>query len=153
VLMPTFFANAVGTTSGILYQYTAPQNNPINDWLSKETKARYGVPPDLFDADGANAAIMIIEALKATAGSVAADALLKVMEGMKFMGPKGEIYIRPEDHVAIQDMYILKLLNVTDPDFKFYEYVTTTRPEPPCLLPEALKDRCGNLPYGSLTGK
>jgi branched-chain amino acid transport system substrate-binding protein len=152
-LMPTFFGNAIGTTSGILYQYTAPQNNPINDWLSKETKARYGVPPDLFDADGANAAIMAVEALKATAGDVTADALLKVMEGMSFMGPKGEIYIRPEDHVAIQDMYILKLLNVTDPDFKFYEYIATTRPEPPCLLPEALKDRCGTLPYGSLSGQ
>lgn len=153
VLMPTFFANAVGTTSGILYHYVGPQNNPINEWLLKETKARYGVPPDLFDADGANAAIMLVEALKATAGDVAAEALLKVMEGMTFMGPKGEIYIRPEDHVAIQDMYILKLLNVTEPDFNFYEYVATTRPEPPCLLPEALKDRCGDLPYGSLTGQ
>lgn len=153
ILMPTFFANAVGTTSGILYHFLGPQNNPINDWLLAETKTRYLVPPDLFDADGANAAIMVIEALKATGGSVAADALLKVMEGMTFMGPKGEIHIRPEDHVAIQDMYILKLLNVTDPGFGFYEYVTTTRPEPPCLLPEALKDRCGSLPYGSLSGQ
>jgi branched-chain amino acid transport system substrate-binding protein len=152
-LMPTFFANAVGTTSGILYHFAGPQNNPINDWLVAETRSRYGVSPDLFDADGANAAIMVIEALKAAEGSVAADLLLKVMAGMKFMGPKGEIYIRPEDHVAIQDMYILKLLNVTDTQASFYEYVTTTRPEPPCLLPEAFKDRCGSLPYGSLTGQ
>ncbi|MBK8934705.1 MAG: hypothetical protein IPM76_20790 [Chloroflexi bacterium] len=32
VVLPTFFANAIGTTSGILYHYTAPDNR-INDWL------------------------------------------------------------------------------------------------------------------------
>ena len=42
---------------------------------------------------------------------------------------------------------------MTDPDAKFLEPVTTTRPQPPCLLPEALKDRCGELPYGNLSGQ
>lgn len=152
-LMPIFFPNAVGTTSGILYHYTAPQNNTINGWLVFETEARYGVPPDLFDADGMNAALMLVEAIKATNGDTTGSALIVAMEGITFEGPKGTIYIRPEDHVAIQDMYILTLTNVTDPTFKFYEYVTTNRPEPPCLLPEALKDRCGSLPYGSLGGQ
>jgi branched-chain amino acid transport system substrate-binding protein len=152
VLMPTFFSNAVGTTAGILYHYSAPKN-AINDFLKAQDKARYGVMPDLFDADGMNAAIMAVEAIKATNGDVSGDALKTAMEGMTFEGPKGTILIRPEDHVAIQDMYILKLLNVTDPDANFYEYVDTTRPEPPCLLPEALKARCGALPYGNLSGK
>lgn len=151
-LMPTFFANAVGTTAGILYHYSAP-DNAANDFLVENTKPRYGVMPDLFDADGMNAAIMVVEALKATNGDVNGDALKTAMEGMTFEGPKGTVYIRPEDHVAIQDMYILKLVNVTDPDANFYEYVDTTRPEPPCLLPENLKDRCGDLPYGSLSGQ
>lgn len=152
VVMPVFFANAVGQTSGILYHYTAP-NNPINDWLVEKTKERFGVPPDLFDADGMNAAILLVEAVKATGGDVSATALIKAMEGMEFEGPKGKIYIRPEDHVAIQDMYIVKLTNVTDPEFKFFELVKTNRPNVPCLLPEALKDRCGNLPIGSLSGQ
>jgi branched-chain amino acid transport system substrate-binding protein len=152
VLMPTFFANAVGTTAGILYHYSAPKN-PINDFLKEQDKARYGVMPDLFDADGMNAAIMAVESIKKTNGDVSGDALKTAMEGMTFEGPKGTIQIRPEDHVAIQDMYILKLVNVTDPDANFYEYVDTTRPEPPCLLPETLKDRCGSLPYGNLSGK
>jgi branched-chain amino acid transport system substrate-binding protein len=152
VLMPTFFSNAVGTTAGILYHYSAP-NNPINDFLKAQDKARYGVMPDLFDADGMNAAIMVVETIKATNGDVSGDALKTAMEGMTFEGPKGTVFIRPEDHVAIQDMYILKLVNVTDPEANFYEYVDTTRPEPPCLLPEALKDRCGSLPYGSLSGQ
>ena len=72
---------------------------------------------------------------------------------MTFEGPKGTILIRTEDHVAIQDMYIVTLLNVDDPDFMFFEPVTTTRPEPPCLLPEDLASRCGELPVGSLTGE
>lgn len=151
-LMPVWYGNAVGSTSGIIYHYSAPKN-PINDFLVAHTKPRYGVNPDLFDADGMNAAIMLVEALKLTGGDASGTALIKAMEGMTFEGPKGTIYIRPEDHVAIQDMYILKLVNVTDPDANFYEYVETTRPEPPCLLPENLKDRCGDLPYGSLSGK
>ncbi len=75
------------------------------------------------------------------------------MEGMEFEGPKGTIYIRPEDHVAMQDMYIVTLLNVDDPEFKFFETVETTRPDVPCLLPEELQDRCGDLPVGSLSGE
>jgi branched-chain amino acid transport system substrate-binding protein len=71
---------------------------------------------------------------------------------MEFDGPKGTIQIRPEDHVAIQDMYIVKLLNVDDPEFKYYEYVGTVRPQPPCLLEGDFVDRCGDLPVGSLSG-
>jgi branched-chain amino acid transport system substrate-binding protein len=152
VLMPLWYGNAIGSTNGILYHWSAPKN-AVNDFLVAEQKARYGTMPDLFAADGMNAAIMLVEGLKATNGDAGADALLPAFEGMSFEGPKGTVYIRPEDHVAIQDMYILKLVNLTDPDANFYEYVETTRPEPPCLLPETLKDRCGALPYGSLSGK
>jgi branched-chain amino acid transport system substrate-binding protein len=152
VALPAFFSNAIGTTSGILYHYTAPDNE-INDWLVAETKSRYGVPPDLFDADGMNAAILLVEALKATNMDASSDALLPAMEGLEFEGPKGTIYIRPEDHVAVQDMYIVTLLNVDDPDFIFFEMVETTRPEPPCLLPEQYLDRCGDLSIGSLSGE
>jgi branched-chain amino acid transport system substrate-binding protein len=152
VLMPIWYGNAIGSTNGIIYHYSAPKN-PANDFLVANTKPRYGVNPDLFDADGMNAAIMLVEALRLTNGSTDGPTMIAAMEGMTFEGPKGTIYIRPEDHVAIQDMYILKLLNVTDPNANFYEYVDTNRPEPPCLLPENLKDRCGSLPYGSLSGK
>jgi branched-chain amino acid transport system substrate-binding protein len=151
-LMAAFFSNAIGQTAGILYHYTAP-DNPINDWLVQETVARYGVPPDLFDADGMNAAIAAVTALRATGGDTSSAALIAAMEGMEFEGPKGTIFFRPEDHLAVQDMYIVKLLNVDDPEFKFFELVETTRPEIPCLLPENLKDRCGDLPYGSLSGQ
>ncbi len=151
-LIPVFFGNAVGTTAGILYHYTAP-DNPINDWLVEQIQTRYGVPPDLFDADGMNAALAVVEALKASGGNTETDALIDALEGMEFDGPKGKIYLRPEDHVAIQDMYILTLTNIDDPEFKYFEYVKTTRPQVPCLLPEDVQDRCGDLPIGSLTGE
>jgi len=144
------YVDALGTNSGILYHYTLPKN-AINDWLVKETIARHKTPPDLFDADGMNAALMIVEGLKKTAGKVESADLIKAFEGLEFNGPKGKIQIRQQDHVAIQDMYIVKIINVTDKEFKFFELTSTTRPEPPCLLPEAQKARCGNLPYGTLT--
>jgi branched-chain amino acid transport system substrate-binding protein len=150
--VPVFYATAVGQNSGILYHYTLP-DNPINDWLVEQVKARYNEPPDLFDADGMNAALLAVEALKTTAGDTDAAALIEAMEGIEFDGPKGKVSVRPEDHVAIQDMYIVKILNVDDPEFRFFELVDTTRPEPPCLLPEALQDRCGDLPVGSLSGQ
>lgn len=150
--MPAVFGPLIGKTSGILYHYTLPDNE-INDWLVEKIKADYDTPPDLFDADGMNAALLATEALKATGGDASAAALIPAMEGMEFDGPKGKIQIRPEDHVALQDMYIVKLLNLDDPEFKYYELVSTNRPEPPCLLPEEMQDRCGDLPVGSLSGE
>ncbi|MCO5190549.1 MAG: substrate-binding domain-containing protein, partial [Anaerolineae bacterium] len=151
VVMPAFFANAVGTTSGILYHYTLP-DNAINDYLV-EAVAAQGTFPDLFDADGMNAAILVGTALRKTGGDTSAEALIAAMEGLEFEGPKGTITIRPEDHVAMQDMYIVTLLNVDDPEFKYFELVETNRPDVPCLLPEELADRCGDLPVGSLSGE
>jgi branched-chain amino acid transport system substrate-binding protein len=150
-VMPAFFANALGTTSVILYHYTAPQNNAINDFLVAKA-AEAGAIPDLFDADGMNAAIMIVEALKVTGGAADADSLRAALEGLTFEGPKGTINVRPEDHTAVQDMYIMTLTNVDDPEFKFYDYVATVRPEPPCLLEGEYLERCGSLPVGTLTG-
>jgi len=150
--IPTFQANSVGSTSGIIYHYTLAENE-INDWFVEQTQDRFGTPPDLFYADGMNAAILIVEALRASAGDASAEALISVMEGMEFEGPKGMITIRQEDHVAIQDIFMAKLLNVDDPNFAFFEYVDTLRPQVPCLLPPALQDRCGDLPVGSLSGE
>ncbi|MCP4428253.1 MAG: ABC transporter substrate-binding protein, partial [Chloroflexi bacterium] len=111
---------------------------------------RFDTPPDLFDADAMNAGILIVEALKKTGGDAGVDALIAAMEGIEFEGPKGTIYIRPEDHVAMQDMYIATLNNVDDPEFKYFDLIGTNRPNVPCLLPEDKQDRCGDLPVGAL---
>ncbi len=150
IVLPTFFANAIGTTSTILYHYTQPDNE-INDWLVAKA-AEQGTVPDLFWADGMNAAILVTAALEATGGDASPDALRAAMEGISFDGPKGLIEIRPEDHVAIQDMYVVTLTNVDDPDFKFFDAVTTNRPNVPCQLEGDYLDRCGDLPIGNLGG-
>ena len=147
VALPAFFSNAIGTTSSIIYHYTAP-DNPINDYLVEQDQAQFGAYPDLFDPDG----MMVVEALKKTGGAADADSLRSALEGLEFQGPKGLIQIRAEDHVALQDMYIVKLLNVDDPESKFFELIDTVRPEPPCMLEGEYQSRCGDLPVGSLSG-
>ena len=108
--------------------------------------------PDLFWADGMNAALALTEALRVTGGDASADALRAALEGLVFEGPKGTIELRAEDHVALQDMYIVTLMNLDDPEAKFFESVTTVRPDVPCLLEGEFVDRCGDLPVGSLGG-
>jgi branched-chain amino acid transport system substrate-binding protein len=152
VALPAFFSNNIGMTSGILYHYSLPDNE-VNDWLVQAVQDNHDTYPDLFDADAMNAGLLLANALRATGGDASSAALIAAMEGMEFEGPKGTIFIRPEDHVAVQDMYIATLLNVDDPDFAFFEYVETNRPDVPCLLPEDLQDRCGELPVGSLGGE
>ena len=151
VVAPAFFQDAIGSTSGILYHYTLADNE-INDWLVAEAMARAGVPPDLFDADAMNAALLIAHALRATGGDAGGAAMIAAIEGLEFEGPKGTIYIRPED-VAMQDMFIATLTNLTDPEFRFYDLVEVNRPDVPCLLPDELAERCGDLPVGSLSGE
>ena len=98
-----------GSTGAIAYYYELP-NNPINDWLVKEHLKRYNEPPDFFTAQGMSEAIAIVAAIK-KAGSTDTEKLIKAFEGLKFQSPKGEMYIRPEDHQAMQNMYQTKLVN------------------------------------------
>ena len=53
--------------------------------------------------------------------------------------------IRPYDHVALQNLYFVRIDNVDDPDLKFVELIKDYQPDetaPPCQLPEAYVDRC-----------
>jgi branched-chain amino acid transport system substrate-binding protein len=150
-LMPALFVGAEGTVSGILYHYTLP-DNPINEWMVDRTRAEFNTSPDLFDADAFNAALLITQALKVTGGNAGADVLREAIEGITFEGPKGTIEIRARDHVAVQDMYIVALDNLDDPQSAFFELVATNRPPVPCLLDGDFADRCGDLPRRSLSG-
>ncbi len=139
------YANAIGSTGIIVYHYTLPKN-PVNDWLVKRHKEVYGTLPDLFTAGGMAAAIMVVEGLKRTNGDASADALIKVYEdNFSFDGPNGKYIIRPYDHVCLYPLYYVRLVSVTDPEFRFVELIREFAPEeaaPPCMLPDAYKDRC-----------
>ncbi len=138
-----------------VYHYTAPDNE-INDWLTKRHLEEYGEPPDLFTAGGMASAIALADALEKTGGDTDADAMIAALEGLKFQGPKGTYYIRPEDHVCEQPMNILKLVNL-NPDldgdgvmeYEFFETIYVSAYDElgvPCTLEDDYADRCGDLP-------
>jgi branched-chain amino acid transport system substrate-binding protein len=137
------YADAVNSVGVSVYHY-ALFDTPANKWLTDHHKTKYGTPPDLFTEGGFIAAQMLVKALEANGGNPAADGLIKSLEGMQFTGPKGNYQIRPEDHVLLQPMTLVKLTNTTDKDFKFFQLLKSFKPEetaPPCEVPAAM-NRC-----------
>ena len=137
------YADAVGSVGVSVYHYSLFDTD-VNKWLVEQHTAKYNTPPDLFTESGFNAAIMLVQALEATQCDTSSAAMIKALEGMKFNGPKGEYIVRPEDHVVLQPMTLVKLNNTTDPDFKFFDLVKAFKPEetaPPCAVP-AEQGRC-----------
>ncbi len=89
---------------GATYYYYEHPDNAVNYWLVVEHFKRYNRPPDFFTAQGMAEAMAIVAALE-KAGSTDTEALIEAFEGLRFRSPKGELYIRPEDHQALQPMY------------------------------------------------
>jgi branched-chain amino acid transport system substrate-binding protein len=105
----------VGMHGAIYYYYEIPKN-PMNDWLVKEHQKRFNAPPDFFTCGGFSAALAVVDGLN-KAGSTDTEKLIKAMEGMHFQTPKGEMVFRPEDHQALQSMYVFKIK--VDPNVKW----------------------------------
>lgn len=99
--------DAVGMEGFTVYYYKLPKND-VNDWLVKKMAEKNEVP-DLFTPGGMSAGIAIVDALKKAGADASADDLIKVMEGMSFDTPKGQMTFRKEDHQALQTMYKIKL--------------------------------------------
>jgi branched-chain amino acid transport system substrate-binding protein len=88
------------------YVANAPKNK-VNDWLVKKMKRRNQVP-DIFTPDGFVAAQMIVRAVQRGGGDNV-DRMIGALEGWKFLGPKGPMRIRPEDHALLQPMFQVRL--------------------------------------------
>jgi branched-chain amino acid transport system substrate-binding protein len=135
----------VGTVSWMIYHYSFPDNE-INDWLVENHRDRYDNDvPDLFTECGFAIAQALVAGLEATEGDTAPEALAAALEGMQFEGPKGTYYIRPGDHRGLVPMYVAKLVNLDDPDFRYYELLQTIPALdiiPPCELTGDYADRC-----------
>ena len=137
------YADAVGSVGVSVYHYSL-FNNPINNWLVDQHKAKYNSPPDLFTESGFIQAQMLVKAITSNGGDTNADGLIKVLEGMQFDGPKGQYTIRASDHALLQPMALVKLVNTKDADFKFFQLIKLFKPEetaPPCTVP-ADQNRC-----------
>mgnify|MGYP001149041463 CR=1 FL=1 len=126
--LQTLGAAIIGYTGMCKYGYTLPRN-PVNDWLVTRWRERFDegslfatsiftLPiPDLFVASGFAAGQAIVYAIE-EAGTLETETLIKVLEGIEFVSPKGLTWIRPEDHQAMQEMYIASVINdTTIPEF------------------------------------
>jgi branched-chain amino acid transport system substrate-binding protein len=148
-------AASIGTVGLSVYHYTLPKN-PVNDFLVKRYFALYKEPPDLFSPGGMSMAIALSAALTKTNGDTTGDTMIKALEGLQFDGPKGTYYIRPEDHVCLQPMYVVKLVNL-DPHkqadgtvlYDWFQKVYESKYDElgiPCTLTGDYASRCGTLP-------
>lgn len=146
--------NTVGSISYIVYHYSFPDNE-TNDWLVEKHAALIPNPltgatdyPDLFTECGFATAQALAAGIEATGGDALPETLAPALEGLIFEGPKGTYYIRPSDHQALVPMYIAKLVNLNDPEFKFLELIGTVSAldsAPPCALKDDYAERCTTM--------
>lgn len=92
------------------YVWDGPgSKNAVNNWLIAKMKQR-GQLPDLFTPDGFNAGLMLVHALQKAKGDQDVNTMISSLEGWKFLGPKGAMFIRPQDHALIQPMFQVSLV-------------------------------------------
>lgn len=128
--------STINTVSWIVYHYTFPQTE-INTWLTEKHIAIYSDVPDLFTECGFATAQALYMTLTETNGDTLPTAMIPVLEGMVFEGPKGTYAIRPSDHQALVPMYVARLVNLDDPDQRYYELLAELpfyQMVPPVLL-------------------
>ena len=122
----------VGSTK---YAFNLPDNT-VNNWLIQnyvtlfkenrlpEQTATYGDEffplPDIFIPDSFATGQAIVAALAMTGGNPAAPGMIHALEGMYLNTPKGPMYIRPQDHQALQDMYVVKVAYTNSTMSKYY---------------------------------
>jgi branched-chain amino acid transport system substrate-binding protein len=124
----------IGNIGLIVYHYTAPKTE-INDWLVQRHKEVYNDVPDLFTECGFATAQALVYGVEKAGGSTLPEDLIPALEGLTWEGPKGTYTIRPEDHQALMPMYVVRLVNLDDPDQAYYELVAEVSAEdaaPPC---------------------
>lgn len=143
--------STIGNVSWIVYHYTFPETE-ANDWMVERHVALYPNPttgetdyPDLFTECGFATAQAVYMSLSETEGDTLPDAMIPVIEGMSFDGPKGTYYIRPSDHQALLPMYVAQLDNLDSEEYAFYSLLQETSAfdtVPPCALEGDYADRC-----------
>lgn len=98
-----------GMNCVVKYYHQFPENS-VNAWLVRHHRERYETPPDIFTESGFTSGVALVEGLRRTTGDPAAEALIPVLEGMPFEGPKGTYTFRSDDHQALQPMYVAEMV-------------------------------------------
>jgi branched-chain amino acid transport system substrate-binding protein len=127
-LLAQYMPNYVGMMK---YAFNLPTSS-VNTWMVQnyvtlfkadklpEQNALTFPLPDLFMPDSFATGQAIEAALMATGNNTAAPNLIHVLEGMSLNTPKGDMYIRPQDHQATQEMYIVKTVYDNSSMAKYY---------------------------------
>ena len=129
---------AEGVVGAARYHWEIPRNS-VNDWLISRCQARYGEPPDVFTGIACATGIALVEGLRRTEGDPDAEALIPALEGMRFEGPKGPYTFRPEDHQALQQMYIVEMVRHPEESHcipRLIREVSQEDSAPPLIEPE-----------------
>jgi branched-chain amino acid transport system substrate-binding protein len=117
-------ATYINSTGLCLYGYELP-NNPVNDWMVAQHVTRNVMPngqyfltyrvPELFTASAFATAQFLVDVTNEVA-DLDTDLMINYLEsGVTINTPKGETYLRPEDHQGLAEMYIAKAVNDTRP--------------------------------------
>jgi hypothetical protein len=113
------------------YAFNLP-NNAVNNWLVQnyvtmfkkdalpEQSPLFFPLPDIFIPDSFATGQAIVTALDMTGGNPGAPGMIQALQGMYLNTPKGPMYIRPQDHQALQDMYIVKAAYTNSTIQKYY---------------------------------
>lgn len=141
--------SVIGATVSGVYHYTFPDTE-VNDWMVAKhvavTTSLGAVDyPDLFTECSFATAQALVAAVEAAGGSTLPSDLAPHLEGLAFEGPKGWYFIHPGDHQAMVPMYVGRLTNLDDPEYKYWDLIAEVdqvASNPPCGLPEAYADRC-----------
>ena len=127
-LLAQYMPNYVGMMK---YAFNLP-NNSVNNWMIQNYITLFKADklpeqntltfplPDLFVPDSFATGQAIVAALGETGGSTAAPNMIHALEGMTLNTPKGSMYIRPQDHQALQSMYIVKTTYDNSSIYKYY---------------------------------
>ena len=89
-------------------------DNPINSWLRDAHRKEHDSEPDLFTGGAFAAGKVMVEALQESGADTDPEKLIPILEDKQFEGPKGTYRFRPEDHQALQPMYVVEM--VPDPE-------------------------------------
>lgn len=85
-------------------------DRPESGKFVEDYKAKMGREPPLYALGGYEAVDLYARAVK-KAGTTDVEKVIDTLRGFTYDGPQGVIYIRPEDHQAMMDVYITRVEN------------------------------------------
>jgi branched-chain amino acid transport system substrate-binding protein len=99
---------ALGVVSS--HHYSAAHNSPVNKkFVEAYQKANGGARPNFMAVGAYDGMRVIYEALKATKGNTAGDALLGAMKGQIFESPRGPMFIDAQTRDVVHNIYIRRV--------------------------------------------